>query len=112
MATSVSVRLAHERGGGDAGVFPASVPAITVTSTPSASTRGMSSSHSIEKWASTSLSSAGRFSQIWNSSVGLSSSAWTSGNISEWTMPPPAVSHWTSPRPKRAVAPSESEWST
>ena len=23
----------------------------------------------------------------------------------------PAVSHWTSPRPKRAVAPSESEWS-
>ena len=26
-------------------------------------------------------------------------------------MPPPAVSHCTSPRPKRAVAPSESEWS-
>ena len=76
-----------------------------------ASTRGMSSSHSIEKWASTSLSSAGRFSQIWNSSVGLSSSSWTRGNISEWTMPPPAVSHWTSPRPKRAVAPRESEWS-
>ena len=25
--------------------------------------------------------------------------------------PRPAVSHWTSPRPKRAVAPSESEWS-
>ena len=117
MATSVSVRLAQDRGGGGAGCSPASAPAITVISTdrPSASvatTRGMSSSHSIEKWGSTSLSSPGRFSQIWNSSVGLSASSSTRGNISAWTMPPPAVSHWTSPRPKRAVAPRESEWST
>ena len=35
----------------------------------------------------------------------------SSGNISECTMPAPAVSHCTSPRPKRAAAPSESEWS-
>ena len=35
----------------------------------------------------------------------------SSGNISECTMPLPAVSHCTSPPPKRAVAPSESEWS-
>ena len=52
---------------------------------------------------------AGRFSQIWNSSSGFGPVRSSSGNISEWTMPAPAVSHCTSPSPKRAVAPSESE---
>jgi hypothetical protein len=41
----------------------------------------------------------------------LGSPFFTRGNISECTMPAPAVSHCTSPWPKRAVAPSESEWS-
>ena len=71
--------------------------------------RGMSSSHNIVKYGSTILSARGRLSQIWNSSSGLGCSRSSSGNISECTMPAPAVSHCTSPRPKRAAAPSESE---
>ena len=73
--------------------------------------RGMSSSHNIVKYGSTILSAAGRLSQIWNSSHGFGPLRSSSGNISQCTMPLPAVSHCTSPRPKRAVAPSESEWS-
>ena len=34
-----------------------------------------------------------------------------SGNISQCWIPAPAVIHWVSPRPNRAVAPSESAWS-
>ena len=49
IATSASGRLAHECGGGGGGVRPASSPAITVTSTPSSRSRGMSPSQSIEK---------------------------------------------------------------
>ena len=71
----------------------------------------MSSLQSMVKCGSTILSSAGRFNQIWNSSQVLGPLRSSNGNISQWTIPPPAVSHWTSPRPKRAVAPSESEWS-
>ncbi len=63
------------------------------------------------KYGSTILLWAGRLSQTWNSSVGLPASACTSGNISQWTTPLPAVIHWASPLPKRAVAPIESEWS-
>jgi hypothetical protein len=72
---------------------------------------GVSWLHSIVKYGSTILSAAGRFSQIWNSSSGLGASWTSSGNISQWTMPLPAVIHCVSPRPKRAVAPSESLWS-
>ena len=72
----------------------------------------MSWSHNIAKCGSTILSAAGRFIQIWNSSSGFGSSDSTSGNISACTMPLPAVIHCTSPRPYRAAAPSESEWST
>ncbi len=116
MATSASARAAYESGGGGGGVAPPSDPAITVTSVarPSSSTSwttGTSPLHSIVKYGSTSLSAAGRFSQIWNSSSGFGRSRSSSGNISAWTMPWPAVSHCTSPRPKRAAAPSESEWS-
>ncbi|MNT11119.1 hypothetical protein D3C72_1459830 [compost metagenome] len=72
----------------------------------------MRSFQSMVKCGSTILWRAGRFSQIWNSSSGFGAVASSSGNISECTMPLPAVSHCTSPPPKRAVAPSESEWST
>ena len=57
------------------------------------------------------MSSAGRLIQIWNSSSGLGRSVLSIGNISECTTPSPAVIHWTSPGPKRAADPSESEWS-
>jgi hypothetical protein len=69
----------------------------------------MSSAQSIVKCGSASLLRAGRFSQIWNSSSGFGPAVSSSGNISACTMPRPAVSHCTSPPPKRAVAPSESE---
>ena len=96
---------------------PASAPAITVTSVvrPSASlddvARDVLVPQHREVAARPSCRRPGRFSQIWNSSHGLGPSRSSSGNISQWTMPLPAVSHCTSPRPKRAVAPSESEWS-
>ena len=95
---------------------PSTAPASTVTTvrgpSPSwATIRGTSSDQNMVKYGSSSLWAAGRFSQIWNSSRGLAASRSHSGNISEWTMPEPAVSHCTSPRPKRAVAPRESEWS-
>ena len=69
----------------------------------------MRSSQNIVKCGATIFEAAGRFSQIWNSSSGLGRSVFSSGNISECTTPLPAVSHCTSPRPKRAAAPSESE---
>jgi hypothetical protein len=72
-------------------------------------TRGTSPDHSIEKYGAAILLFAGRFSQIWNSSTGFGWLRAISGNISECTMPRPAVNHCTSPLPKRAVAPSESE---
>ncbi len=114
IATSLSLRAAQELGGGAGGRAPASMPAATVISVerPSASrdvSFGTASRHSIVKCGSANLSARGRFSQIWNSSTGFGRSRSRSGNISEWTMPLPAVSHCTSPLPKRAVAPSESE---
>ncbi len=116
MATSASARDAHELGGGSGGSAPAREPATTVTSVvrPASSadvTRGIWWSHSMVKYGSTILSAAGRFNQIWKSSQGFGPSRSSSGNISQCTMPSPAVSHCTSPRPNRAVAPSESEWS-
>ena len=117
MATSPSGCEAQDSGGGARGSgAPGSAPATTVTvvARPAASLctrRGMRSSHSMVKCGSTILFLAGRFSQIWNSSSGLGSVALSSGNISECTMPLPAVTHCTSPPPKRAAAPSESEWS-
>ena len=75
IARSASAREAHELGGGDGGVASPSLPATTRTSTPGASIRGMFGSHSIVKCGSTSLSRAGRFSQIWNSSTGFGSAA-------------------------------------
>ena len=117
IATSASVFDAHEFGGGlGASALPRD-PAITVMSTnaspsPLATTTvGVSWLHNIVKYGSTILSAAGRFNQIWKSSSGLGSSPDRSGNISQCTMPLPAVIHWVSPRPKRAVAPSESLWS-
>ena len=65
---------------------------------------GMSSDQNIVKCGSAILLRAGRLSQIWNSSSGLALSASSSGNISACMMPLPAVSHCTSPRPKRAAA--------
>ena len=69
-----------------------SEPAMTVTSVARPvvgppRTTGMSPSQSIVKYGSTSLSAAGRFSQIWNSSSGFGRSRSSSGNISAWTMP-------------------------
>ncbi len=117
MARSLSGCDAHECGGGGGGVSPATEPATTVTcvvrpSSSTASSRGMSWSHSIVKCGSTSLS-RGRevqpdLEQL--DRVGLVARR-AAGTSREWTMPSPAVTHWTSPRPKRAAAPSESEWS-
>ena len=74
--------------------------------------RGRSSSHNIVKYGSTILSAAGQVQpDLEQLAAGSGSSRSSSGNISQCTMPLPAVSHCTSPRPKRAVAPSESEWS-
>ena len=117
MATSDSGLLAYDAGGGLGGVTAKALPATTVTtvSRPWASVstwRGMSSSQSIVKCGSAILSAAGRFSQIWKSSIGFGPSASTRGNISACMMPPPAVNHWTSPRPYRAAAPMLSLWST
>ena len=114
MPTWASGRAAHDRGGGDGGVAPARSPAVAtmVVARPASSTTrrtGIVGRHSMVKWGSAILSAAARLSQIWNSSSGLGCSRSRSGNISQWTMPLPAVSHWTSPAPKRAVAPSESE---
>ncbi len=117
MATSASGCEAHDSGGGASGLgAPGSAPATTVTvvARPASSwwtRRGMRSFHSMVKCGSTILLRAGRFSQIWNSSSGLGAVALSSGNISECTMPLPAVTHCTSPPPNRAAAPSESEWS-
>ena len=85
------------------------------------------------------LSLDGRFIQIWKSSIGLGASVLrttsrdlqhrhtasiqfyqrlshimthlSSGNISLWLIPAPAVIHCTSPSPNRAEAPMESLWS-
>jgi hypothetical protein len=87
---------------------------VTVVVRPESSlkaTRGMSSAHSIVKCGSTIFERAGRFSQIWNSSMWLGLSSSSRGNISEWEIPAPAVTHCTSPRPNLAAAPSESAWS-
>src|SRR5262245_45905899 len=70
IATSASGRDAHELGGGGGGTASPSAPATTVISVvrPASSvarTRGMSPSHSIVKYGSTSLSSAARLTQIW-----------------------------------------------
>src|SRR5258708_3239416 len=69
MATSVSLRDAHDRGGGDGARLPASSPATTMTSVvlPASSAkvhRGTSPLHSIAKCGSTILSARGRFNQI------------------------------------------------
>ena len=71
----------------------------TVTMPPSATTVGISSDQSIEKWAGTIFDSGGRLSQIWKSSRSLVPSPFTSGNISECWIPDPVVSHWVSPSP-------------
>ena len=110
IATSASAFAAHESGGGAGAFEPSSSPATSVTSTPSAGRyRGTSRSQNIVKYGAANFDFAGRFSQIWNSSSRFGFSVSSSGNISECTMPAPAVSHCTSPRPNRAVAPSESE---
>ena len=117
MATSASGLLAHDSGGGASGApAPGSAPATTRTRVawPSASTcsrRGMRSFQNMVKCGAAILLRAGRFSQTWNSSSGLGALAFSSGNISACWMPRPAVSHCTSPLPKRAAAPSESLWS-
>ena len=110
IATSASAFEAHECGGGGAcgGASP-SRPAITVTSVARpwssvAATRGVAPPHSMVKYGSTILCSAGRLSQIWNSSSGLGPSVSTKGNISACWIPDPAVIHWVSPAPNRAVA--------
>ena len=114
IATSASAFAAHEFGGGLGASALSSEPAITVMSTSASSspdgttTVGVSWLHSIVKYGSTILSAAGRFNQIWNSSSGFGSSNDSNGNISQCTTPLPAVIHWVSPRPKRAVAPIES----
>src|SRR6476619_7327179 len=82
IATSASSRAAHEFGGGDAGLVSPIDPATTVTLPPGNSMTGVSSTHSIVKYGSTILSEEGRFSQIWNSSVGFGAVVSTSGNIS------------------------------
>jgi hypothetical protein len=71
---------------------------------PLARWRGIFSDQNIVKCGATILWLAGRFSQIWNSSSRLLRSRRNSGNISACTIPVPAVSHCTSPPPKRAVA--------
>jgi hypothetical protein len=118
IARSASGSEAHESGGGGGGSTPAAAsrPAMQATSVlrPSSSCtvrRGIASDQSIVKCGAAILFFAGRLSQIWNSSSGFGAAGSSSGNISAWTMPLPAVSHCTSPPPKRAVAPSESEWS-
>ncbi len=63
-----SAREAHESGGGAGAVAPSTVPATRSSVTPGAGLMvGMSSPHSIEKWAGTIFDSGGRLSQIWNS---------------------------------------------
>src|SRR6185295_3074157 len=114
IATSVSDREAHDFGGGGGAFAPEYVPATTVIPVvlPAESVTtlvGTSLSQSIAKCGSTNLSSPGRLSQIWNSSSRFGPFESSNGNISEWTIPFPAVSHCTSPGPKRAVAPRESE---
>ena len=123
IARSASGRDAHESGGGARGPPAPGAPstgpirpAMLATSLfrPSASVAvklGTSSAQNIVKCGSAILLRAGRFSQIWNSSSGFGAFGSSSGNISACTMPLPAVSHCTSPPPKRAAAPSESEWS-
>ncbi len=111
MATWASSRAAQDSGGGGGGTRSPKAPATTSTTTPSASRRGSCSRQSMEKWGSTILAARGRFSQIWKSSRGFGPASSRRGNISLWTMPAPAVTHCTSPAPKRAVAPRESEWS-
>ena len=115
MATCADGSLAHECGGGGGGplLTPSTAPAFTVMTVdrPAASlwvTTGTISLHSIVKWGSTILCFFGRFIQIWKSSTGFSVVCDSSGNISQCTMPLPAVIHWTSPVEKRAVAPRES----
>ena len=77
-------------GGGGGGVSPASSPAITVTSTPSARERaGCRRPTASRSAARRACPRPGRLSQIWNSSSGFGCSASSSGNISEWTMPSP-----------------------
>ncbi len=61
------------------------------------------------KKGSVSFEWLGRFSQIWKSSTVFGPFVSRRGNISECTTPAPAVIHCTSPWPKRAVAPRESE---
>jgi len=115
IATCDDGSLAHECGGGGGGplLTPSTAPAFTVIVVvrPAASlwvTTGIVSLHSMVKWGSTILCFFGRFIQIWKSSRGLSVVDDSSGNISQCTMPRPAVIHCTSPVEKRAVAPSES----
>ena len=64
-------------------------PSVARPRSSRAATTGVSRAHSIEKCGSTSFDSAGRLSQIWNSSSGFGASASSSGNISECTMPAP-----------------------
>ena len=102
MARSASGRDAVGVGGWRQRLDAVDRPAMTVSSPrrPASSTRdsrGMSSAHCIVKYGSTILSAAGRFSQIWNSSVVFGPVRSSRGNISQWTMPAPAVSHCTSP---------------
>ena len=117
-ATSLSACAAQEAGGGGNGASaPGSAPATTVTvvAAPAASTccrRGICSFQYMVKCAGSILWRAGRFSQIWNSCSGLGRSVCSSGNISVCCTPLPAVIHCTSPPPKRAMAPSESAWSS
>jgi hypothetical protein len=109
-------RDAHESGGGGGGRSPASSPAMTVTSVAARRSsvttwRGRSSFHNIVKYGSTILSAAGRFSQIWNSSSGFGPSR---VEQREHLAVHDALARGEPlhvAAPKRAVAPSESEWS-
>ena len=117
MATSALACAAQDSGGGASGAAaPGSPPATTVTvvrrpASSRCARRGMRSFQNMVKCGATIFWRAGRFSQIWKSSSGFGPPVRSKGNISECRMPRPAVTHCTSPPPKRAAAPSESAWS-
>ena len=98
IATFVSDRAAQDFGGGGGAFTSPMRPATTMISvwrpaSSCTSRRGTLSLHSIAKCGSTILFEPGRLSQIWNSSTGFGAFRLSSGNISEWTIPLPAVIH-------------------
>lgn len=70
----------------------------------------MVSAQSIVKNGSDIFLREGRLSQIWKSSMRLRPEELSSGNISLWEMPLPAVIHCTSPSPKRLADGEVGRW--